>query len=260
MKWAEYGRVTLLQQVINNREWLPQSNVGFTLFVRWQQFTFADQFILMNQHMMEDRKKIFEVINKPLNAHAYISHIGNTSLKIETNYTTSTGDRLMHNVAQIVCVDTVTKRPQSFSDKLKSLLKPILDKKTKTNTDKYYCEMMYNMPNNTVTYHYTAMAPFSGIDSNGHLNQAYYVTFCLDALHAALQSNTFPGVPNDLKMLKIKRFSFLYLKECLIGDLVDITVWQNSNDRLYFHFHFKVNGALIHQCEILFVKNLNSHM
>lgn len=85
--------------------------------------------------------------------------------------------------------------------------------------DPYTDDSVGPMPEKAAVPSETEMAPafvyevkYSGLDINGHLNNARYADFCYDALEE-----------HELKSLALRRFKITYIKESQLGDKLQIS-------------------------------------
>ena len=86
----------------------------------------------------------------------------------------------------------------------------------------------------------------SDIDSMGHANNSVYIRMCSDcATIASVKHGHFLRFGNDLASRHVKTLNMLYSKECMLGDVVDVYVWDDATQNDLLHFQIKNNSIVL---------------
>jgi len=92
----------------------------------------------------------------------------------------------------------------------------------------------------------------SDVDHNGHTNQASYVRFCLDAAEATNRQTGLHRFHGDVCLYPITKMSVAYRQETHLGDLLDVTLWQDELSPFQIHFLLQHDGKIAFSATIFF--------
>ena len=109
------------------------------------------------------------------------------------------------------------------------------------------------MPNEKGIYRkiYTVLP--SDIDSNNHMNNNVYLRLCFDAAtEASVMEKMFSSLHGDMCNYLVKSASCVYEKECRLGDVVDIFVWEDKSKVKTLHCKIIKGSDTSFQCTLLF--------
>ena len=172
-------------------------------------------------------------------------NLGRTSYQHLTEVESIETGKLLHRlVAQLVCVDSKSRRPVEIPQEDRLLLEK--------NTQKYNMEKIASLQKPETTHCSERRVYPSDTDYYFHLNQSVYLRICHDAMTEASLDGTFSRLKGDLAQYRIRYADTLILAENLPGDNLDVHCWENKNNPfLVESIAYKI-GKPVFQCSIEF--------
>ncbi len=183
--------------------------------------------------------------HNPLKCSDYVVNLGRTSYQHLTEVESIRTGKLLHRVvAQLVCVDSKSRRPVDIPQEERMLLEK--------NTQKYPSEKIVSLQKPGATHCSHRKVYASDTDYNFHLNQSVYLRICHDAMTEASLDGTFSWLKGDLAQYRIRYADTLILAENLTGDNLDVHCWENKNNPLLVESIAYKIGKPVFQCSIEF--------
>ena len=184
--------------------------------------------------------------------------IGRSSFSLETEiYNANYKELYVQHVAEFASVDKKTRKstplPDWFIDKYASVL---------SGTKLTLPKLLQPQSDLIANYSTGVKVSYSDIDFLGHTNFSTYIKYAMQAAMEASANGKFHGLFKVPHMDYIaKNITVSYLGESKVGDVLDINVWQNLENKQKFHCDISRNGKSINQITIEFYENeLHSRM
>ena len=194
----------------------------------------------------------------PLLIRVHIGSIGRSSFSsVVEIYDANSNELFAKNVVEFVSVDMKTRKstplPDWFIDKYANVL---------SGTKLTLPKLLQSQSDLIANYSTKVKVSYLDIDSLGHVNFTTYIKYAMQAAMEASANGTFNGLFKVPHMDYIaKNITVSYLGECKVGDVLDINVWQNLEDKQKCYCDTSRNGKSINQITIEFYENqLHSRM
>ncbi|XP_039264086.2 uncharacterized protein LOC120339913 [Styela clava] len=235
------------------REMMKESGLHQNLmtFIRWQQMEYLPSYYEGDSGAIP-RYRAF--VKRPYRLFHYNLPIGKTSLNFENVMVDMvTKKPVVCATGMFVNIDPEKRRPAPFPKCLQNHYTEENCEKVPFNYQKMEpkCSVKYDKPQNVVSHTLTSKVVSRLVDSYKHMNDCSYVILCFDCLSDAISSNVF-SLKGSIIDYRIRRVSLLYLKECVLGDIINTVVWQSEQNKWEFKFHVMKNDEVLCQSEIEF--------
>ena len=164
----------------------------------------------------------------PMKMTNVIGHIGKTSLSsVSTLCEKSTNKELVWNLLNLVVIDPFQGKPVPIPEKFKAgLSAPSMKSGVRLER--------HNKP--AISHHYTLKAAASDCDHLNHVSHVNYMRFLVDAANDADNSQALIKFPGIFQEYDINQIDMIHIRECVAGDELVISVWEDENDDLKLHF------------------------
>ena len=175
----------------------------------------------------------------------HLGYIGQSSLNTVANMINEeNGDKLVHNVNQVVTVDPATRKPTSLPDWWKN------DYKDKVVENERLVVRPFEKPSDY--YKFDLKVLWSDTDGYRHTNYVSYIRFCFDAAMSAVNDGALSAFSGDILDYPVKSMSMAYRSECRAGDILDIACWEKEDTSNTLCFDISKDGNSIFQNTIEF--------
>ncbi|XP_077972390.1 uncharacterized protein LOC144427293 [Styela clava] len=229
------------------------------IFLKWQQVEILPSFY-KKEADPDDPTTSIDFVNQKKRMFHFFLPISNTSRRIENwVFDSGTGTPIMTASVLSVNINPETRRPLRFNNYLKNYFSP----KNLSSANMQFqklppsCMSEYKMPDSVLFHSLPTQITVRYVDRNGHTNQSAYGDICYNCLADAISKKVF-FLFGSIFDYKIRRMSFLYLKESLLGDKVEAIVWQDESHNWKFKFHIKKDGIVLCQAEFMFYPELKA--
>ncbi|XP_052806052.1 uncharacterized protein LOC128235280 isoform X2 [Mya arenaria] len=159
----------------------------------------------------------------PLRFYYYVSHIGNTSYTVTHEWIDNkTGELIVKSSTKAVLVNKTTRKPKPIPDMhgLNEHRQCIKDNTVLEKPDPVV------IPDNA--FKHTLKALHSECDSNDHINQASYVSWCSDAASLGAIRGHFKNYTKHIERYQMKDIVVHYLGEAHANNIVTVNVWEGG--------------------------------
>ncbi len=176
-----------------------------------------------------------------------LGYIGNSSLsKVSCIREKRTGRELAWNSTSYVAVDKTTRKPTQLSDRWRQKYEPLVVK-----NQKFKFQPLFRP---TKTSNYEVKVRWEAVGKYKHANYLAYISFCLDAAMEGLVKGRLVKFHGDIHVYSyhVKKLQAMYRKETLAGDVLDVAVWQNTDNPFLLHFDISKNADTVFQCSMEF--------
>ena len=169
--------------------------------------------------------------NIPIKIVIYISAIGKTSYTNVTEWIDlDTGKLVARMFTKFVHVSTATRKPKPIPDVFKNSIEHHL----KSLKDVVQLERGKPISVSENVFIFKIKPLHSDCDSNNHINQAIYVRWCSDAGSAAALNGSLKQYTKHIERYRVKSMDAHHLGEAVVGDIVDVCVWESGRTELTF--------------------------
>ncbi|XP_052254363.1 uncharacterized protein LOC127860371 isoform X2 [Dreissena polymorpha] len=179
---------------------------------------------------------------QPMLFRFYLSHMGETSFTHVTEWTDfQTKKSLGRFIVKSVYISTVTRRPKQLpTNFVPGGAKYLQSVESKTNLEKL--ESVY-IPSNA--FKHPIQVRYSDCDINNHVNQASYLSYCLHSGTAAAVKGQLKHFKQNIEAYPIKSIDIQYLGEVLVGDNVNVCLWEAEKKPGELMFAINVNEKIV---------------
>ena len=206
---------------------------GSSYFVRLQIIDILPEFYTMAS------------VDSPWRMTHRMCHVGKTSYWMESKTRClKTGTMLMDHLAQVVRVDTTTRRSAPLP--LEGIA-PFKKAATMQSPPRFH--FPNTLPDQKRTFTYSLKTLPSHEDRNQHVNQSMYVMFCMDcASLAAAKGGILQKFTKDMAYYNTRKFTAEYVSEMVGGVAIDVTCWEDASDPSVLYFVIKVGDRITFRC------------
>ena len=145
----------------------------------------------------------------------------------------------------LVCVDKVTHKPTPLPEWWLKQFKPKIPVNSKPHVVQPF-EKLSDVP----VYCYQMKAHYCDVDLFGHVNNANYLKYCLEAASDAVKNKFYSKVLKNVYRCHMQDMEQLYIGQCHAGDTIAMETWENPSDPYTLYFMMFNNGTCIYQCTL----------
>ncbi|KAK7495671.1 hypothetical protein BaRGS_00013118 [Batillaria attramentaria] len=192
-----------------------------------------------------------QVSKWPLEVEVRPGHIGNTSLSTVSTITSPSDKQsgeLYSQIAQVVLVDKVTRRPTPVADEWRRLYLPHC-----VRGEQPLIIPRQQVPTDGAASVYQVKVSWSDTDNYNHTNFASYPRFALDAIHDALSQGLLPESLSEKDIAAgVAEVKISYIGEAVEGDMLQVHVWCPEKTERTVVCSMNKEGQLINQVTLIF--------
>uniref|UniRef100_H2Z207 Acyl-ACP thioesterase n=1 Tax=Ciona savignyi TaxID=51511 RepID=H2Z207_CIOSA len=178
----------------------------------------------------------------PIRIYHSTSMVKNTSLVYYTKITDLTRNvELVHLVSHMVLINTATRKPISVPDAVKLYVNNLPNSPLHDISPVH--DPVVNPPDDFRLFTWSRKISLLDTDYNGHANNSLYFTIPLQSLEVAMQNNYLQNHNKSVSNYVLDKYSLRIVKECHIGQVIVVTMWQS--DENVFHFILTVGNNAV---------------
>ena len=146
----------------------------------------------------------------------------------------------------MVRIDLQTRRPvQAPPEEIAAFKKLTKD----PPRPKIEVKLPATIPETQRVFRFSVRALPSDTDRNKHVNQSVCFKYCVNcASLAAMEGGYLRRFTKDIDYYNIKKFSVEYVGEMMVGNVVDVFCWQDTEKDCRLFFILKVGERVTNRC------------
>ena len=162
----------------------------------------------------------------------------------------ATGQTLVKNRVKFVVVSQVTRQPALMPEWALQSARAVHDPSVKQ-------PLIYTKPSAIPSDHYSLRYTMmiSDMDYYFHVNHVTYIRLAMDVASEASSKGSLRTLKGPVYDYAVRNVNTYFAKECVAGDDVMLTVWQDADDDLLLHCIIKLKETPLFYCDLELYKD-----